>query len=530
MDQIKKNLHYRIAIAIGIVAIVIGLIASVFSYFLAYNKEYKYANRVIDELVVAIGQTASISAYLDNHELASEVVQGMTASELVVAARLISKTNLNITAGDQDRLDSTQVRVYSLKAPFDNTQSVGTLSIAANTQAIELSARETALVNSISLASQSIVIGIFVFFLANRLLTNPITSIAQQLGQIQPGTDKRLQCPISHEEDEIGKLTQDVNYLLQTTEDNLKSERKLRETTEKLERKFRLLFEKASAGIVLIDHTNCLSTWNSAFESLINPVLESHSNISLSSDVTEFFENGQEFREFLNELRKGDLRQTVSYELRLRLSSREQEKWAHCMFSTISDEIDEIYIEGLIYDITDRVQREKGTQYEADHDALTGLLNRRAGEKILHASLAKTLSQDRVIALLMLDLDKFKPINDTYGHDAGDEVLITVSNRINHVLRENDVVIRWGGDEFVIGLIVKEDSNPVEVIARKILSSIIVPIELDDGKVCEVGASIGISLCPYHASNLESLIEYADQAMYSAKYEGHNSYKLYKED
>ena len=119
LTQIKRNLHHRIAIAIGIVAVVIGLVAAIFSYFLAYKEEYKYANRVINELVVAIGQTASISAYLDNRELASEVVQGITASELVVAARLSSNTNLEITAGDRGKLDSPQVREYKLKAPFD---------------------------------------------------------------------------------------------------------------------------------------------------------------------------------------------------------------------------------------------------------------------------------------------------------------------------------------------------------------------------------------------------------------------------
>jgi diguanylate cyclase (GGDEF)-like protein len=130
------------------------------------------------------------------------------------------------------------------------------------------------------------------------------------------------------------------------------------------------------------------------------------------------------------------------------------------------------------------------------------------------------------MALMFIDLDRFKPINDTFGHDAGDHVLVSVSTRLSKFIRETDFIARVGGDEFVIIIEHVENLEAVEIVAKKILEKIQEPIDFN-GNNCSVGASIGISLFPDHAPDEETLLRNADTAMYSAKEAGRNNFRFY---
>ena len=136
------------------------------------------------------------------------------------------------------------------------------------------------------------------------------------------------------------------------------------------------------------------------------------------------------------------------------------------------------------------------------------------------------MTEHNQCALMMIDLDRFKPINDLYGHEAGDFVLVEIAHRMHKCVRGEDMVIRWGGDEFLIFLQSGEEKlNPIPV-AKKILSQLSQPIRLDNNIEVNVGASIGIALYPDHSDNLVNLIEIADDHMYQIKNEGRNGYKL----
>ena len=135
-------------------------------------------------------------------------------------------------------------------------------------------------------------------------------------------------------------------------------------------------------------------------------------------------------------------------------------RFAHCLFARIIDERrnergqDSVLVQIIVYDITERLARERRTRYEADHDALTELKNRRAGEEILAEMLKQSVNDKQTLVLMMIDLDRFKPVNDTYGHDAGDLVLLSVSNRISHYLNnETDICIRLGGRRICCGVL-----------------------------------------------------------------------------
>ena len=162
----------------------------------------------------------------------------------------------------------------------------------------------------------------------------------------------------------------------------------------------------------------------------------------------------------------------------------------------------------------------------AEHDALTGLLNRRSFQKELGKWSQFALRYQRHVALIFIDLDEFKYVNDTYGHSAGDRYLVGVSELLTKALRTTDTVARWGGDEFAILLPETTREASIEV-ANKLLQ-LFNKTDLDiGGQRLRPSASIGMALFPEHGSDLEELIVYADAAMYEAKSAGRNCWRLY---
>lgn len=184
---------------------------------------------------------------------------------------------------------------------------------------------------------------------------------------------------------------------------------------------------------------------------------------------------------------------------------------------------------GIGRDITDRKASEEHIQYLATHDSLTTLPNRFMFNNILNISLESALRHKRKLAVLFIDLDRFKNINDTLGHDAGDVLLSEMSIRLRQCLRASDIVGRLGGDEFVILLPEIENAEQVANVARKALNTIVEPIAIL-GQECRVTASIGICLYPDDASDEQTLMKNADIAMYRAKEEGKNNYQFYSSD
>jgi len=176
-------------------------------------------------------------------------------------------------------------------------------------------------------------------------------------------------------------------------------------------------------------------------------------------------------------------------------------------------------------DITERKRREEEVRELAHHDELTGLPNRRLlDDRIAQAFAAARRTQDSV-AVMLLDLDRFKPINDTYGHEAGDRVLKVVATRLADCVRKADTVARVGGDEFVVMLPMR-DGQHASRVAEGILAALAEPIRLGTNEF-QVGVSIGISVFPDDATDKEELLRCADRAMYAVKASGRNSYRFY---
>ncbi|MBF0304417.1 MAG: sensor domain-containing diguanylate cyclase [Alphaproteobacteria bacterium] len=182
---------------------------------------------------------------------------------------------------------------------------------------------------------------------------------------------------------------------------------------------------------------------------------------------------------------------------------------------------------GIIRDIGERRRAEERIRHLAHHDPLTGLPNRHLFNDRLAMALSRARRGGAKLALMYVDLDRFKPINDTLGHEAGDAVLKAVAERLNQALRKVDTVARVGGDEFVV---IAESITSVEdagVVARKILESLREPIAFRTHE-CRIGCSIGISLFPEHGDDPDTLCRTADSAMYAVKAAGRNDFRIFR--
>ena len=188
-------------------------------------------------------------------------------------------------------------------------------------------------------------------------------------------------------------------------------------------------------------------------------------------------------------------------------------------------------VQGAVFvfqDITERKQMEDQLLRMAKYDSLTGLANRTLFREFLQSSMDRSDRYHKNTAVMFLDLDHFKEINDQLGHDAGDQLLSSVANRLESCIRKVDLIARLGGDEFAVVLDDVKNSDDARTVANKILSVLKEPHELGDASK-KVGTSIGIAFYPDNGRDADGLIKAADEAMYVAKNEGRNDFRFYSD-
>ena len=189
---------------------------------------------------------------------------------------------------------------------------------------------------------------------------------------------------------------------------------------------------------------------------------------------------------------------------------------------------------GTQQDVTDRIDAERQVAYLAHHDALTGLANRRSLTEHLPAEIGRAGRTGTTVALLYLDLDGFKHVNDTHGHDVGDQLLVAIAQRLREHVRIGDLLVRQGGDEFL--LVLSGLPGPLEGAARagretadKVRAELRMPFQLDATGPLSTGVSIGVSLWPHHAADAAQLLAQADAALYLVKAQGRDGTLLHGE-
>ena len=286
--------------------------------------------------------------------------------------------------------------------------------------------------------------------------------------------------------------------------------------------------ESIGDGFLLFDEDGALLMHNKIFAGMY-PNLKAHLKPGTSYEsLLRYWVKDRE--KFPDELDQEDYVQKCLEAFRNRtypVSDSDEDKLFDGRWAVVSQNT--INVGGLVsvwHDVTAIKNQQDMYKEMAMTDGLTKLANRAAFIKRLVESINRNKRLGKKVALMFLDLDKFKPVNDQYGHDAGDFVLCTIADRLSALMRETDMVARIGGDEFVVILEQINTFDDIEMIARKVLETIHQPIVFN-GQDCSVGGSIGISVNPDHAKDEDTLIKLADDAMYKVKEAGRNNFRIY---
>jgi diguanylate cyclase (GGDEF)-like protein/PAS domain S-box-containing protein len=298
----------------------------------------------------------------------------------------------------------------------------------------------------------------------------------------------------------------------------LKTQAALRESVQFNE----AIISNAGEGIVVYDRDLNYVVWNRFMEEMTGMP---------ASDVI-----GRNALELFPHIREQGLepllrlavtgKDVASADIRFYIPATGRTGWTSSVYRPYRNAAGEIVgVISLIRDITSRRRAEEQVEYQALHDVLTDLGNRNLFHDHLALALAVAQRRNRIVAVFFLDLDHFKLINDSLGHNFGDNLLKAIARRLRGCVRKADTVARIGGDEFAIILQDMERNEDAADLARKIVSVVAEPIDLD-GQRLHVTTSIGVSLFPHDGTDPDMLLKNADNAMYRAKAEGRNTYQL----
>lgn len=285
------------------------------------------------------------------------------------------------------------------------------------------------------------------------------------------------------------------------------------------------VFENAKEGVIITDPSGTILNVNKAFcrvtgyslEEVVgkNPRLlhSGHHPESFYQQMWQALANeGQWQGEIWNRRKNGDV----------------YLEWLS-IAAVLDDEGRTTHYVGIFSDLTSQKESEERLYHLAHYDILTDLPNRMLMQDTLRQALLRAKRHSHIVAVMFLDLDGFKVVNDTYGHSEGDRLLQKVAKRLGGCLRQSDTVARFGGDEFTIIIPDLESTEGLETVAQKIIDTIAVPVPLGDHEG-HVTTSIGISFYPGDGVDVDTLIKRADIAMYYAKNHGKNQFRFYNQD
>ena len=284
------------------------------------------------------------------------------------------------------------------------------------------------------------------------------------------------------------------------------------------------IFESATEGIIITDHENRFVTVNPAFTKTTGYTLE-----EVVGKTPAILKSGKQDKEFYNKMYK-ELHENGHWDGELwnkRKDGKLYAEWLSMKIIYNEDSSTRMHL-AIFSDVTEKKQADEIIWKQANFDALTKLPNRQLFQDRLEHELKLAHRTGSLMALLFIDLDHFKNINDTLGHDMGDLLLVKASKRISGSVRESDTVARMGGDEFTVILPLINSSSDAIKIAKMIVEKMSQPFDIDGNSV-EISASIGIAIYPNNAKDTKELLKNADKAMYVAKRNGRNNFCVYED-
>ena len=356
-----------------------------------------------------------------------------------------------------------------------------------------------------------VIISLFVRIVIVRNITNPIRNLQHTMAEIQADLDFSRRADVNVDNPDIGEMARNFNILVE----------KLEHANERLQL-FVKMFDNSGEAIFITDAQQKIIAVNPACYKITGYTEE-----EFIGHNPNILNSGRQDEQFYKAMWKS-INDTGLWQGEIWNRRKNGEIYPEWLsIGTVKNSQNEIinYI-AVFSDITRRKEDEAHIEHLAHYDSLTHLPNRALfADRLKHALVAGTRNKTKT-ALLFLDLDRFKYVNDTMGHVAGDLLLQSVAERLKSCVRESDTICRQGGDEFMILLPDGSDTEDAEKVARKIIGAMEIPHRIGDKEVV-ITFSIGISICPDDATDEDMMIKHADDAMYMAKDSGRNNYKIF---
>ena len=530
-DFLRRSLLVKTLFTVGSVTIFTAALIILVTVPLTVRQFEKQAYESLDEIIDAMRPMAGIACYAKDPTLASETAQAFIKSsyvqEVLITAYGLPLARAARESGDAGSSRGLRSLSRILSSPFDDNEVVGAIALIPNKPEIERQARLAVLSNVTMMIVLAGGILLAIALATTFFIIRPVKKISDGLHRLRAEGGEKLKVPDRHEQNELGRLVNDVYDLVTRFRDSLEREHNLH-LQQVIHEKTRLsaaVFEHSLEGIAITDRHNHLVAVNQAFSAITG-----YSEEEVIGKNPRFLASGRYDKAFYERMWDSIVNKGYwSGELWNRCKNGEvKPKWFS--ISVVRDDDGEIinYL-AIFSDITERKLAEERIEFLAHHDALTHLPNRILVRDRFDQAVAVAKREDKGVALVYIDLDSFKYVNDTFGHQAGDRLLLTVVERMRQQVRDADTISRQGGDEFLLILPGISKVTVVQRIVEQILTHLARAFDIE-GHSIGVSASAGVALYPEHGKDFDTLMKNADAAMYAAKQAGKNAYRFFAEE
>ena len=543
MQNFFRGISFRLA-KVGIVlALLVCILVSIVEVYIDYRSHKVQIDELISRIASVSAPHAVYAIKKDNVKLASIVVSGLMQYSFVEQATLLD-VNQRTLFSDKRTLPSSNtlwitqnISVVSreFRTPLNKESdvtlpAVGTLALVINMDAALIPFYErAALVMGIGLVRSSLLV--FMLIVAfHYILTKPLERIVFEMRRLNPGApgDQRLSLPTSLHDDEFKQLVKTGNELLDAVDLALAKRRAVEAVLRKSEEHVRQIIDSLPVWVGARNADGYYIFANKALANFFNTSSEEMRGSHVSEFSSYFASHVDDMIQMDKEVIRTQKGTQIWEEKWFDKAGHTYQMHTHIMPMNFYDDTVSLIVST---DITELKSTQALMEHMAYHDALTGLPNRsylieRLQEEIITAS-----QNHQYGALMFIDLDQFKNINDSLGHPAGDGLLKHVASRLTTTVKSTDVVVRLGGDEFVVILLNLGDDLSsaianVELTAERLRSCVMEPYSYQDLQL-HVTCSIGIVLFPEEDAGVHELLRYADTAMYHVKEQGRNAIQFF---
>ncbi|HEY9099578.1 MAG TPA: EAL domain-containing protein [Thiobacillus sp.] len=524
IHSLHSPLARRLIVAMVLFSVVVTLITTGFQVYREYQRNMIGVEQQFTQIDAVHIPSLTQSVWVANNKEIRLQLEGIMRVPNVVYAAVDGQQEFLLEAGKRDTRYGVERRYEMQYRHLGQSRNIGTLIVKISLDNIYTGLLDDAIGVLINNALYIFLVALFIFVLFYRLITRHLVSVANHLRQANPSLPANsltLSRETSDQMDELDVLVNSVNDMQNKTRTALMAARDSKAHV-------RLLLDSTSEAIFGTNTQGICTFANQACLDMLGYAQE--------SDLV-----GKRIHDLIHHTYP-DGRPYPAEECGARLATLaghahhcdDEVHWrADGSSFPVEYRSRPMYQDGELVgsvvtfnDISQRKQAEEALHQLAYFDSLTQLPNRQLFNDRLHQAIGDAKRRNKLVALMLLDLDRFKVINDTMGHEAGDMLLQEIASRLKLSIRANDTVSRLGGDEFALVFTDVGESRHVVQLAQKLLAQFNTPIMINGREVFS-GASIGIALYPSDTHEPDELLKYADSAMYHAKELGRNNYQFY---